>query len=618
MTPSPSRKFRFPRNVFSRIVVAQLALVLVSLVVSGAIARHFFARQHLHQTSSQLGDALVLFERALPRSLTAEWCGQEAAGTSMRLTVIDRRGQVQCDSHHDPETMENHLDRPEVAEALRSGHGESLRFSATLHRTMVYAAISVPERQLILRAAVPVEILQNALHTFDVSLAGFLVLLAVVMSALAAWIGRRLLFPLGSLLVKAERVAADADLPSGGALTGQAAAAEPRGEEGSFADPSVESYGEWSELESSLESIRKDLAVKSERLTVEREELGTLMSAISDAILAVDAEGKPLFFNSRFALSFGGGDGLSKRTLSLGEIFRAPEIVDAYREALKEGRPASVSAIPYEHEERGGKRFYSLSVAPLRKTGTRAPSGVYGAVGVFHDVTELKRADQIRIDFVANVSHELRTPLTSIKGYTDTLIEDSRQGRPVEPGFLEVVARNVERLMALISDLLDLSALESTEVLHRAPISTVEVTERIVKQLAGTLGAKKQVVQSNCESQVVNADPRRLEQVLVNLLDNANKYTPAGSSIAVSWRRADDGSSDVLLRVKDNGPGIPREHQSRLFERFYRIDKARSREQGGTGLGLAIVKHIMQKHGGSVWVESELGAGATFICRFPA
>jgi two-component system phosphate regulon sensor histidine kinase PhoR len=269
-----------------------------------------------------------------------------------------------------------------------------------------------------------------------------------------------------------------------------------------------------------------------------------------------------------------------------------------------------VKAVSIEKEEQN-KRFFSVSVAPLRK----ATGVIYGAVGVFHDVTDLKSAEQIRIDFVANVSHELRTPLTAIKGYTDTLLLDAKQGREMDQGFLEIIERNVGRLMNLIRDLLDLSSLESTDVLHKMPIATEEFTSRIVSHLEANLKEKNQTVRVSSEAGVVMADPRRLEQVLTNLLENAHKYTPSGGEIKVIWKT---GRNGVDLCVSDNGPGIPPEHHARLFERFYRVDKARSRDQGGTGLGLAIVKHIMQRHDGTVWVESQPGQGSSFYCRFPS
>ncbi|MBC7692871.1 MAG: PAS domain S-box protein [Methylotenera sp.] len=365
------------------------------------------------------------------------------------------------------------------------------------------------------------------------------------------------------------------------------------------------------QMAASVESIRADLEHKTESLSLEREQLSTLMSAISDAILAIDLEEAPLFFNGQFALLMG-RENLRNQDFRLWEMFRDPEILGVFRVALQKGRVVHLKATPFDQET--GRKFYSLSVSPLR----RPDRTIYGAVGIFHDVTELKTAEQMRIDFVANVSHELRTPLTAIKGYADTLVQDLREGRAIAPEFLDIILRNVDRLMNLISDLLDLSTLDAaSDGLQKEKLPTEDLSHRVVAQMALTLEAKKQTVKIESRVPLVTADLRRIEQVLVNLLDNAAKYTPVGGSISIFWEK-DSGSADTLLRVVDAGPGIDPDHHQRLFERFYRVDKARSRELGGTGLGLAIVKHIMQRHGGAVWVKSELGRGAQFICRFPA
>jgi two-component system phosphate regulon sensor histidine kinase PhoR len=317
-----------------------------------------------------------------------------------------------------------------------------------------------------------------------------------------------------------------------------------------------------------------------------------------------------MFFNSRFEVLFG-GSGLRGRGLKVWGIFRDPEILQVFRSALEEGKAGSTKVIPLD-QDGSLRRYLSLSVAPLRKQG----GVIYGAVGIFHDVTELKSAEQMRIDFVANVSHELRTPLTVIKGFADTLIEDfKKQGGPTLD-YLYSIARNSDRLMALMNDLLDLSSIESSGVVQKDALDTQDLTERVLQQLQPQFAEKQQNVRVDCQAPVVLADAHRAEQVLVNLLTNSNKYTPVTGNIVVTWES--DGG-DVLLRVSNDGPAIPLEHQARLFERFYRIDKHRSREKGGTGLGLAIVKHIMQQHGGNVWVESNPPqSGAAFVCRFPA
>lgn len=230
-------------------------------------------------------------------------------------------------------------------------------------------------------------------------------------------------------------------------------------------------------------------------------------------------------------------------------------------------------------------------------------------------IVALKRAEKMRIDFVANVSHELRTPLTAIKGYTETLIQDLEEGRPAEPDFLRIILKNSNRLLALIDDLLDLSSIESgADELHRVEVDTEDATSHVIERLANIARAKQSKLETEFQCAQVFADPKRIEQVLTNLAENAIKYSPPGSTIRIIWNSAPGG---VQLTVADNGPGIPAHQLDRLFERFYRLDKGRSREMGGTGLGLSIVKHIMQRHQGTVSVESALGQGTQFRCWFP-
>ncbi len=436
---------------------------------------------------------------------------------------------------------------------------------------------------------------QHMLNQFDTGLFLGLGTLSLALGIFGWFFAHRLILPIGRLLSKAKSVLNPQNLltPEEDQLQLEALDQQPD--------------SAWSDLEASIEEIRRDLERKIESLRDEREEQATLMGAISDAILAVDLEGAPLFYNSRTELLF--GDKNLATQPRLWEIVRNPEILEAFQQALKKSKSTEIKAIPFDLPT--GKRFFSVAVAPLRD----GRESLYGAAGIFHDVTDLKRAEQIRIDFVANVSHELRTPLTAIKGYADTLKLDIQEGKAPSPEFIEVINRNTDRLMNLIQDLLDLSSIESTDSLLKSEITTQDLTERVVRQMSGAFERKKQLIHTQARASTVYADPRRVEQILVNLLDNANKYSPPGGKITLSWES--ENRETVLLKIKDTGPGIPIEHHSRLFERFYRVDKARSREQGGTGLGLAIVKHIMQVHGGSVGVESVPGDGTTFLCRFP-
>ena len=239
-----------------------------------------------------------------------------------------------------------------------------------------------------------------------------------------------------------------------------------------------------------------------------------------------------------------------------------------------------------------------------------------GTILVFHDLTRLKQLERTREEFVANVSHELRTPLSLIKGYVETLLEGAKDNPEVATKFLQTIERNAQRLDLLIQDLLAISALESGRIqLDLQPVNLCPLADKVLADFKKTADAKGVRLVNDLPDLTATADANRLEQVLANLVDNAVKYGRAEGSVTLGGKRADDGKVEVF--VQDDGPGIPAESLDRVFERFYRVDKARSREQGGTGLGLSIVKHIVQSHGGKVWVKSEPGKGATFCFTLP-
>jgi two-component system phosphate regulon sensor histidine kinase PhoR len=239
-----------------------------------------------------------------------------------------------------------------------------------------------------------------------------------------------------------------------------------------------------------------------------------------------------------------------------------------------------------------------------------------GTILVFHDLTRLKQLERTREEFVANVSHELRTPLSLIKGYVETLLDGARNDPVVTERFLKIIERNASRLDLLIQDLLAISALESGRItLNLQPVPLHPLADKVLADLKTRTDAKGVKLVNDLPELTVTADANRLEQVLANLVDNAIKYGRADGTVTIGGQKAD--ADKIEIYVQDDGPGIPPESLDRIFERFYRVDKARSREQGGTGLGLSIVKHIVQSHGGKVWVKSELGKGATFFFTLP-
>ena len=400
---------------------------------------------------------------------------------------------------------------------------------------------------------------------------------------------RRLLVPLGRLIEKTRTLRQ-----------------YPFDLENAIQDFGEDDPGEWFELDRALNQLGQSLRVKTIELSREKTQARALMSSVSEAVLAVSKDHQILFFNPQLSLLFNINTDVVDQSIS--SILRQPDILAAYEKTLSSGEPGRIEVRILESGTNLA-RDYILSVAPLEK---KHNNEVYGAVGMFYDVTELKVADRVRIEFVGNVSHELRTPLTSISGYLQTVIQDFETGRLDEAkNFLKIIENNVNRLKALVTDLLDLSNLESGKEIRVEWCSTEELTESVMKHL----NTKDHQLVFNFEAESVYADYERACQVLRNLTENALRYVPKGKMISITWINSENG---VCLKVKDDGPGIEEKHQSRLFERFYRIDKSRARTDGGTGIGLSIVKHIMQRHGGYIELESRLNHGSEFTCFFPA
>lgn len=367
-----------------------------------------------------------------------------------------------------------------------------------------------------------------------------------------------------------------------------------------------------SELDVALDHIHRKMKKRKAQYLQAQEESQAFMSAVAEGLVSISLDEKILYFNSQFAAQFLSTDQVNAPVLRLSDAIRSSDVLEGFERALQAGKvqrftvklPTLVDNTP---------RYFAVSVNPIRNEKTKE---IYGVVGIFHDITELKKVEQIRIDFVGNASHELRTPLTSIKGYVDTLKEDVKTGHYDQAGkFLDVVSRNIDRLMDLVNDLLSLSTLESQSEIKLELIHPLQISEQIVSELTVMAAEKNISIRVIGEVPPFMADAHKVEQVLRNLVSNAIKFIPQGKSVQIRWEGDSKGS--VILRVIDDGPGIPEEHLDRLFERFYRVDKGRTRDAGGTGLGLAIVKHIMQSHGGSVAVKSAPDKGCEFICTFP-
>jgi len=588
-----------------------LAVAAVAFTVA-VYADWALERENAHTLAAEVQRQAQLIANLLPWGQRGADCDRRcrelAEGTAARLTVIEPDGTVLCDSEAESANMENHADRPEVRAALEGGRGASVRLSATVGHSLFYGAFlqRMGAVRRIVRVAVPMATMTGAQHRIR----SILLLSWLVASIVGLWPAVRLSQWLSgrieALVHFSQAVAADAEPPP--------MAAERRDALG--------------QLEANLATMGRAVRERLRATREEEQKLRAVLAGMVEGVVVVDARGELLLLNDRAREIFGLHHTQDYVGRTLVEICRDPELQQLVRDTIH--LPATAARLARDITIAGASpRVLAVNAAPVLGDG-----GPLGYVLVFHEITELKKLEAVRRDFVANVSHELRTPLTAIRGYAETLLGGAIDDALTARKFLGVIERNSERLTRLIDDLLVLSDLELGRTgLQRTAVSvtaTIEAALDVVSEKARRGGVTLRQEDGTAPLPPIDGDSDRVEQVLVNLVDNAVKYTPSGGTVTVSARcRANEAPEAVATRggaaveyveiaVTDTGIGIPSQELPRLTERFYRVDKARSRELGGTGLGLAIVKHIVQAHGGWLRIDSELGRGTTVRVAFPA
>lgn len=512
----------------------------------------------------------------------------ESIGTVIkaRVTLIAPDGTVIGDSDVGQSRLaqlENHLKRPEVQEALKGGNGSAVRHSDTLRTSMLYSAATYGRETTggVIRLAMPLEYLASAKSSLH----------GVVGGATAVTILIALLFSyiLSNLTSKP--------------LRDMAAAAARIGYGGSKARIPVVSNDEIGSLATVLNDMSERIEDQVQHLSAEKQRLDTILRSMGEGIMVTAPDGVITLVNPAFRRLFSiTGEVEGKKLV---EISRHPDLLASYNELAAAGVDELVREIAIQpHNITLFTHWVPLNVDGVKQ----------GVVAVFHDISDLKKAENMRRDFVANVSHELRTPVTIIKGYAETLLDGALEADPARAvRFVEIISSHSERLTNLINDILTLSSLETKEALIE--LNPLDVSGTVTKActLLQERAVQKHIAIHNETTggtlSRVMADQGRLEQVVVNLLENSIKYTPDGGSVRLF---AEEDGEFIRVSVADTGIGIPFKDLPRIFERFYRVDEARTREQGGTGLGLAIVKHIVQLHGGAVAVTSEPGQGSVF------
>jgi len=591
--------------VVRRSIAIKLTLTLVGFVALTTLAAGLyldralegFAVEALEARLATAGRLLVgeastlLAGGAGPGALRA-FVLRAARPTESRVTLIAVDGRVLGDSEvevGDLARVENHRERSEVRTALAGRPGRDLRTSATVDRPLLYVALPIEERGRVigaLRLALPLGVVTTSWDTIRrVMLAGGLVALAVAFG-IGLFVAGRVTRP----VVEMQRIARQMA----------------EGEFGVRAP--VRSVDEIGALGRALNAMTARLREKIADLEAERSKATAILDGMVEGVIAVDGHESILLLNERSRAMLGVGPGGEGKPFQ--EVIRNADLHEIFRDTRAGVEGPARRELRLTHPV---ARTVDVSVVPLRLAG-EAP----GVVMVLHDVTALRRLEQVRTEFVANVSHELRTPLTAIQGYLETLLGGALEEGAHARRFLEVAFRHTERLGRLLNDLTDLSNIELGKVsLRMEPVrlaGVVDSTLAIARPRAQTGGVALRVDLAP-ETLTAHADHDRLSQILINLVDNAVKFTPSGGSVTVRGRVA--GPDAVEIAVIDTGVGIPRADLPRITERFYRVDKARSRELGGTGLGLAIVKHLVVAHGGDLAIESEEGRGTTVRITLP-
>jgi two-component system phosphate regulon sensor histidine kinase PhoR len=588
-------------KVVVKFFLSYLAVVLLLSALFYLYAASVVKDFHISSLSAKMRDEAKTVSRLLPPGLDGDAfdriCRDIGGELGVRITVIQLDGKVLGDSDEFSAAMENHGTRPEVMEALAKGAGTSTRYSTTVLHEMLYQAVldgkDKPER--IIRLSIPLNAIEAAERSIRHAILLGLLMFSGLGLLLAFFFSRQLERRVKRLVQFSEEVS-----------------------RGSFPLPiPIGREDELSLLERNLNEMSRSIQEKIKGVVGEKEKVDSILRCMTEGVLVVDTQGRLILLNENAQKMFNLVPTHDLRGASLMEISRHPEMKKLTEEVLAfEG---SSQFLTKEISLDGGA-WFRVNAVSLRGADEKS----LGYVLVFHDVTELKRLETVRSDFVANVSHELRTPLTAIRGYAETLLQSPPADTKEQEHFLGVIYRHSERLGRLINDLLALSDLESGKIqLTKELLPTAELIASVLEVFHDQARKKdialSQEIQPGLPS--ILGDSDRLQQLLINLIDNAVKYTPAGGAVKVRAALAVSANHHpamVEIAVSDTGCGIPEKDLPRLTERFYRVDKARSRELGGTGLGLAIVKHIVQAHHGRLKIESQMQKGTTVRVLLPA
>jgi two-component system phosphate regulon sensor histidine kinase PhoR len=558
---------------------------------------HSLRQFYFGQVSEDIKSRAHLVQQQITDDLTDgdheaidDFCKANGPLSATRITIILPDGTVIGDSDDQPANMENHADRPEFRDAVATGLGRSQRPSDTLGKNMMYLAIPIHHQNeivAIVRASVPVSAIDDQLREIYRKIIWAVLIVAVLAAVVSLGLSKRISRPIEKIKEAANRFAS-------GDLALRLTVPKPT---------------ELTELAIAMNKMAHQLDQRIKTITTQNAESDAILSSMIEGVIAIDSDAQIVRIN-RAAASFFNINTKQAERCSFEEVIKNAEVIAFIRQALDSTAPTETEVILTNE----GKRHLKLHAARL----TDAKGSNTGAVIVLTDTTHIRQLQKVRQDFVANVSHELKTPITSIKGFVETLQEGALSEPREAARFLDIIARHADRLNAIIDDLLSLSRLEEDSEqralsFEMTPLKPV-LSEAV--DLSKPAAQEKQIqIDLDCDETLeARINPALLEQAVTNLINNAIKYSDEKSRIGVTAGQTDD---QIHIAVRDQGCGIAEKYHERIFQRFYVVDKSRSRKLGGTGLGLAIVKHIAQVHNGTVTVESQPEHGSTFTLHLP-
>ncbi|MGH9431097.1 MAG: sensor histidine kinase [Terriglobia bacterium] len=578
--------------IFRKLLFTALLLITATLLVVDFYLGHYTASRQTEYVENRLAAQAEILAGELQTTSTTrleDWARDAAARSHSRVTVISPSGGVLADSAQEPAGMGNLANRPEVEQARAARSGISLRSGKGIDQNLCYVAIQCSYQVragTILRLAVPLAGLDRELSAIRWRIFAATLLAALLALIIAYFFSRSLTRRIVAIESVSENLVRDSQLVPASLL---------------------EADDELGALARSLNRAAAQLRDLLDRLKGESARREAILAAMREGVVAVDHDLRLTFFNESFSRLTGVNPLLPPRTPLL-EAVRDVGLSELLAAVLHTDKPLKQTL----QLQAAGARMFEVQAAPL------AEGGGAGAIAILHDITELERLERVRRDFVANVSHELRTPLTAIRGYAEALLEGALDDAPNRRSFVEVILAHSKRLGNITSDLLILSGLESgREPAESEPVNLRAVAEGALRTVEAEARARGVTLKTGRLENAEVLGPRlHLEQAILNLVDNAVKFNQPGGEVRIESGPAIDNRA--FISVADTGIGISSEHLSRIFERFYCVDKARSHEVGGTGLGLSIVKHIVERMGGAVQVESRLGKGSTFTILLPS